>query len=266
MTDPSHSPKSTFATYVERYLSKQTPVPFGKKICGWLESHRSSFGPILPNAKRENKFVVFDFSIDGNDAMSGSSNRSVEDDSKSIFDKIDRHSADFGIGLYNEPRGCYVGEQFDTGDSRRTIHIGLDLFDRAGQPVLAPLAGVVHSVKDNALPYDYGPTVILKHESEQMPAPFWSLYGHLDRNTLAERYAGEKINQGSVIGRLGSHEENGGWVPHVHFQLILDLMHYKSTGDFPGVASTDFRDVWTSICPDPNLILGLPANLNFAQR
>jgi 4-aminobutyrate aminotransferase-like enzyme len=31
-------------------------------------------------------------------------------------------------------------------------------------------------------------------------------------------------------------------------------------GDFPGVAPASQRDVWLSICPDPNLILGIPQN------
>ena len=32
-------------------------------------------------------------------------------------------------------------------------------------------------------------------------------------------------------------------------------------GDFPGVAPPSQREVWLSLCPDPNLVLGVPADL-----
>jgi 4-aminobutyrate aminotransferase-like enzyme len=48
---------------------------------------------------------------------------------------------------------------------------------------------------------------------------------------------------------------NGGWPPHVHFQLITDLL--GRDGEFPGVAPAVRRDVWLSLSPDPNLILGI---------
>ena len=38
----------------------------------------------------------------------------------------------------------------------------------------------------------------------------------------------------AVIARIGTTAENGGWPPHLHFQLITDLLDRH--GDFPGVA------------------------------
>ena len=51
-------------------------------------------------------------------------------------------------------------------------------------------------------------------------------------------------------------EENGGWPPHLHFQIILDLLDLDA--DFPGVAFASQRAVWTSLSPDPNLLVGIP--------
>ena len=48
---------------------------------------------------------------------------------------------------------------------RRTVHMGIDLFDEPGVEVRAPLDGVVLSVHDNAGRLDYGPTVILEHQA-----------------------------------------------------------------------------------------------------
>src|SRR5208282_4356060 len=50
--------------------------------------------------------------------------------------------------------------------------------------------------------------------------------------------------------------ENGGWSPHLHFQVVLDLLD-RST-DFQGVAFSSQREIFKSLSPDPNLILGLP--------
>jgi 4-aminobutyrate aminotransferase-like enzyme len=68
---------------------------------------------------------------------------------------------------------------------------------------------------------------------------------------------GQRIAQGQQFARVGTTLENGGWPPHVHFQIILDLL--ECGADFPGVAYASERAVWTSLSPDPNLLLGIPA-------
>ncbi len=50
---------------------------------------------------------------------------------------------------------------------------------------------------------------------------------------------------------------NGGWTPHLHLQIITDLLELGT--DFPGVAPPAQRAAWTSLCPDPNLIVRVPA-------
>jgi 4-aminobutyrate aminotransferase-like enzyme len=50
--------------------------------------------------------------------------------------------------------------------------------------------------------------------------------------------------------------ENGGWPPHLHLQIILDLLDRGA--QFPGVARASERAVWMSLSPDPNLLLGIP--------
>src|SRR5260370_42569024 len=68
---------------------------------------------------------------------------------------------------------------------------------------------------------------------------------------------------GGQFARFGSAEENGGWGPHVHFQIILDPLELG--GDFPGVAYPSQRAVWASFSPDPNLLLGIPVDRFPAQ-
>ena len=79
------------------------------------------------------------------------------------------------------------------------------------------------TVVDNDAPFDYGPTVIVEHEAGDA-GPFWCLYGHLARRTLDEIRPGQPVAAGQVVGWIGDHTVNGGWAPHVHVQLITDLM------------------------------------------
>ncbi|MDX1430435.1 MAG: aminotransferase class III-fold pyridoxal phosphate-dependent enzyme, partial [Rhodothermales bacterium] len=206
------------------------------------------------------KAIVFDLSA-GSDDPGGLDDRlHATAWTERLFDRISRNGAKAGIGRYDEPRICYRAQQFvaDGGESR-TIHIGADLFTSAGTPVLAPLDGRIHSFRDNDLPLDYGPTVIVEHRSEPEGIPFFTLYGHLSRSSLDALSVGQLVEEGEQIGVVGAIDENGGWPPHVHFQVITHL--YGNKGNYPGVATPSTRTFWTQVCPDPNLILRIPHGL-----
>ncbi|MGA3187377.1 MAG: aminotransferase class III-fold pyridoxal phosphate-dependent enzyme [Bryobacteraceae bacterium] len=152
----------------------------------------------------------------------------------------------FGIGGYNEARLIYTEPMFEG----RTIHLGIDVFADPGTPVFAPLDGLVHAVANNQKRLDYGPVMILRHQD------FFTLYGHLAGTPLA---VGTAVKAGQEIARIGARPLNGDWVPHLHFQIIRDLLDLDC--DFPGVAAAGQREVFTALCPDPNLMLeiaGIP--------
>ncbi len=167
------------------------------------------------------------------------------------------HDAQFAIGLYGEDRDVYKGPQFRTAASpeARSQHLGVDIFIGAGTRLYAPLPGTVLSIVDNDLPYDYGPTVILEHQAGANGPKFWTLYGHLSRETLTIITAGQPIATGQLIGFIGDHTVNGGWSPHLHFQIMTDRLGLS--GEFPGVGQPSLWPVWSHIVPDPNLILRL---------
>jgi 4-aminobutyrate aminotransferase-like enzyme len=170
-----------------------------------------------------------------------------------------RKAADLGVGRYDEARLLYTSAAFAGSGGehpeRRTVHIAIDLFMEPGSPVTAPIAGRVHSLRDNAARLDYGPTVILEHTAHDAP-PFYTLYGHLTRGSTARLVAGASIARGDRVGTIGPPPENGDWPPHVHFQVIADMLDMR--GDFPGVAAASERETWLSLCPDANLVLRGP--------
>jgi len=153
-----------------------------------------------------------------------------------------------GYGGYLEHRVIYEShENFATASANfRNIHLGMDFWTEAGTPVFAPLAGVVHSFQVNPGSGNYGPTIILYHPAEKI----YSLYGHLASSDLAQLEVGAQITAGQKLCQLGKPAENGGWPPHLHFQLIRDMQGFQ--GDYPGVCSLRDVDYYAKNCPDPS--------------
>lgn len=162
------------------------------------------------------------------------------------------------FGGYGEDRPMYGTPLFAPPGAAepRTVHLGLDIFGPAGADLFAPLAGRIHSFQDNAQAGDYGPTLILEHA----PADglvFHTLYGHLSRDSLAGLAIGRAFAPGERLGQLGARTENGGWLPHVHFQVMIEIG--GAVGDYPGVSRRSESARWLSICPDPRPLLCIGA-------
>ena len=158
-------------------------------------------------------------------------------------------------GGYLENRAVYGTDNYkkegNNGLEYRSVHLGTDFWVKEKTPVHAIIDGVVLSLFDNGNNKDYGPTLILEHETDDGMI-FYSLYGHLSKKSLKILKIGQKVKKGDLIAYVGELSENGDWASHLHFQLILDLLGYKH--DFPGVAYPKTVNVWKSICPDPNIL------------
>jgi 4-aminobutyrate aminotransferase-like enzyme/Ser/Thr protein kinase RdoA (MazF antagonist) len=249
-----------FAHYALRDACGLPAVPQSEKVQRWLASNASSAASIFDVDLRAVPSVAFDLSVGSKFLGADPSASATENLSEVIFRKLKSANASIGVGRYNEARLLYTSLLFGASenptDERRTIHLGMDLFAAPGTPVRAPLDGVVHAVAINTVPLDYGPLVILRHTTQD-GAEFFTLYGHLAREVFEALQVGQLIARGKQFACVGDANENGGWPPHLHFQIIVDLLDHRS--DFPGVAYASQRDVWTSLSPDPNLLLGIPA-------
>jgi 4-aminobutyrate aminotransferase-like enzyme len=252
-----------FAHYTFRAARSLAAVPQGEKIKRWLMANGGSAASILEADTRTAPSVVFDLSVGSTflGAKPGGANNPEVEVKERLSAEMKRAGAAFGVGRYDEPRLVYTSPLFGASgnptDERRTVHLGIDLFVEPGTRLRAPLDGVVQVAANNVAPLDYGPVVILRHETSEGDK-FFTLYGHLTKETLAGLKEGQHIRRGEEFARVGTSDENGGWMPHVHFQIILDLLELAA--DFPGVAYASQRGVWTSLSPDPNLLLGIPAD------
>lgn len=222
-----------------------------------LKSYSKQFSKILPLALSLKNTYHLDLSNSNPDLLT----QDITDNdvfNNYLSQRSLKESARIPLGGYNEKRILYSkSNHFGSGKDARDIHLGIDIWVDAGTPVCAPLNSRVHSFANNTNYRDYGPTIILEHRLDGVK--FYTLYGHLSKESLADLYAGKKIKSGEVFASIGGSDINGSWPPHLHLQLIKDMAGYE--GDFPGVCSSKERVYYLDICPDPSAFLGLdPTN------
>jgi 4-aminobutyrate aminotransferase-like enzyme/Ser/Thr protein kinase RdoA (MazF antagonist) len=248
------------AVGVARAAAGREPVAHSARVRTWLMANQRTFASVLPMDLRREPSVVLDLGV-GSPLVSGNAADNTEPRLTARIDRIMREgNVRVAVGRYDEPRLLYTAPFFagtTDGSERRTVHIGLDLFAPAGTPVHAPIDGVVHHFANNAVLQDYGPVIILRHETDAGDS-FYTLYGHLSRTSLEGLAIGRRIRRGERFAWLGDPDENVGWTPHLHLQIVTDLLGLGT--DFPGVAPASQRAVWRSLSPDPNLIVGVPAS------
>lgn len=251
----------SFAHYTFRHACDLPPVPAARRVEEYLLAHGERAASVLDVDLRREPCHVLDLSVASTFLGASPQNAELEKLKDAIEKEIKNAKAAVGVGRYDESRLLYASALFGNSknptDERRTVHIGIDLFVPAGSNVRAPLDGVIHTIADNQVPFDFGPVVILKHSIANGDNIF-TLYGHLSRESLRTLSVGQHVAKGEAFAKIGVAGENGGWPPHLHFQIITDMLGLDK--DFPGVAPASERAVWNSLCPDPNLLLGIPAS------
>jgi 4-aminobutyrate aminotransferase-like enzyme/Ser/Thr protein kinase RdoA (MazF antagonist) len=251
-----------FARAAFRHACGFLPSAAAESVSKWLGRQTGSFAPVLGDKIDPESSVVFDLGI-GSPLVNGDPEGNEEPQlTKRLYRVMEAAGAKLGIGQYNEPRLLYTTPMFDTaGDASgesRTIHTGIDLFAPPETPVYAPISGIVHAFGNNRAHLDYGPMIILAHRTDSNET-FYTLYGHLSQDSVDGLHRGDTFRRGDRIASIGAPPVNGGWTPHLHFQIITDL--FALDRDFPGVCRSSQRAVWCALSPDPNIILNLPKNL-----
>lgn len=216
-----------------------------------LIKNQTHFGKVVDFDFNNTPFFIFDFTENNQELL----NLDLSDQEKFIdyvFNSLQKNNCEVGIGRYDEDRIIYRRSNlFAKNEEARSLHLGIDIWAKAGMPVYAPIDAMVHSFQDNAHFGDYGPTIIMEHELEG--EIFYTLYGHLSRESLSGLEIGKKISKGDQIATIGEYEVNGNWPAHLHFEIISDMQDKK--GDYPGVGKPSERNSWLNLCPNPNLIL-----------
>jgi len=235
-----------FVHYSFRSAVGLDPHPFRSQFDAWRENN-TFHNPVLLNNRRLGRL---DLSVGSTELGNDDHFSSIPKFDRRISHIMSERELDIAFGGYGEIRPVYTTDAYKTegnnGPQWRTMHLGKDYWLEAGANVMAVADGTVVSIKNNSIDRDYGPTIILQHRIEGAPK-FYSLYGHLSLGALELVAVGQTVKAGDVIGYIGDANVNGGWPPHLHFQLTLDLL--GNEGNFPGVAYVHERKAWLSLCP-----------------
>lgn len=230
----------------------------------WLSQQSFTPMPVVTFKAQQDKLLAMDFT---------QSNTTLTDDiindttafTQYIEQQLSAASASYGIGGYNEHRTVYARSRVFDGLNEadaRCVHLGIDIWAKAGTSIAAPLDGSVHSFAFNNAYGDYGATIILEHQING--AQFYTLYGHLSLADIANLKQGDFIAAGKVFAHFGEPAENGQWPPHLHFQIILDMQGKQ--GDYPGVCSLVEREKYLDNCPDPDALLQMMQWVKFIDQ
>lgn len=240
-----------------------------------LKTNAGLFSPVVPFSPGKDRLLRLDFTETNKELTTA-----VLQDTKLFIEYINHRlknaEARYGIGGYAEHRTVYSRSNiFGTlkvspngvpdppiggegkerssleGAEPRRLHIGTDIWGKPHTAIMAPMNGIVHSFAFNDAFGDYGTTIILTHQLSGIS--FYTLYGHLNLNSIKNLQEGQFIHKGEIFAEFGIPSENGQWPPHLHFQIIADLQGWE--GDYPGVCKFSEKEIWLNNCPDPDLIL-----------
>src|SRR4030095_2692510 len=102
------------------------------------------FHPVVPFDPGREKLIGLDFT-ESNHELTEEIFNDTDLFTSYISDKLNKFNAKYGIGGYDELRGVYNRSKiFDAekpGDEPRRLHLGVDIWGKAGTPVHAFLRG-----------------------------------------------------------------------------------------------------------------------------
>ena len=246
-----------YAYFSFRSVCGLSAHPSETKFVSWAKNNTCQLSSLVPTLGKE-KVYPLDLSI-ASPWMDQESESSDLDYFQYKIGKLQELEPDKIIaGGYLEPRPLYTTTAYDklgnNGVESRTIHLGIDFWSGAETPVHALFDGVVVTAVNDVGDKEYGGLIIIKHLVDDLE--FFTLYGHLSIASIESKVVGQEIQKGECVGYLGHYPENGNWPTHLHFQIMLAKLSYVD--DFPGVAYPEEINIWSSICPDPNLIFDKP--------
>ncbi|WP_176073432.1 aminotransferase class III-fold pyridoxal phosphate-dependent enzyme [Brucella intermedia] len=248
-----------FATAILRKACGFDAVEGAGAVRRWIAANSKAFAPVVrPHPATMTKALV-PYGDPAHVMTVDSAGQRPKEATAWWDDFCARNRIELGIGPWGERRTVYTDEAFRSRfveGERRVHHLGLDLFMPAGTPVYTPLAAIVKSVEIETAPLGYGGLIALEHEPEDCP-PFITLWGHMAHEAMSRLKPGQKLAAGELVGYMGDMHENGGWTPHLHFQISTDTG--LTAAEILGVGENAFLDVWADIFPDAAALADIPA-------
>ncbi|MCQ6547305.1 peptidoglycan DD-metalloendopeptidase family protein, partial [Bacillus wiedmannii] len=164
----------------------------GKLKTGWLQE----------NGKTYYFDISYGYMVKGQVTIDGKTYNFA--DNGQLIDNAD--SSEFQMPIKNPTVSSWYGSRWGT------VHKGIDFAAAKGTPIMASKSGTVEFAGFGISGQGfggYGNVVVIKHGDGR-----WTLYGHMDSISTT---VGAKVQQGQVIGKVGSTGESTG--NHLHFEV-----------------------------------------------
>ncbi len=246
---------ANLAHYAFRKTCGYTAHPHSKSLKSHLKCHAIQLTDMFPGHSQKSQIQTINLSVSSTLLGAAADYQNHPEQQFKIAQMQTKYPNHFLAGGYGEARSFYADDAFsfegNSGKEYRTIHLGLDVWLSAQSAIHTPLSGRIVGFQDNNHPRDYGPTIILEHEYEA--GHFYSLFGHLSRQSLTLHQLGDEVQKGQLLAWVGESDENGGWAPHLHFQLMHDLLDHCH--DFPGACRPKQWPMYQDLCPDPGCLI-----------
>ncbi|MBN9234973.1 MULTISPECIES: aminotransferase class III-fold pyridoxal phosphate-dependent enzyme [Phyllobacteriaceae] len=247
-----------FATAILRHACGFDAAPGARSLAAWISTNRKQLVPILDRHPATLVKALVPYG-DPQHPMTVASAAEQPAKASAWWDAYSaENNIELGIGPWGEARTVYASDMFRSRfieGVRRIHHLGLDLFMPAGTRVRTPLAATVNSVEIEEDRLGYGCLVALEHRPEGCP-PFVTLWGHLAHEAMSRLKPGQRLEAGAIVGEMGVAAENGGWAPHLHFQISADPQ--LAARDILGVGEARYLEVWRELFPDAAELAGIP--------
>lgn len=247
-----------FATAILRKACGFDAIDGAGAIRKWVSDNANTFAPIVRPAPATMTKAIVPYGDASHFMTVASAEQRAKEATQWWDDFCSENDIELGIGSWGEKRTVYTDKAFESrfvDGQRRIHHLGVDLFMPAGTPLYTPLEATVVSVEIEHEPLGYGGLVKLEHHPENCP-PFVTLWGHMAHEALGRLKPGQKLQQGDLVGHMGDIDENGGWTPHLHFEMTTDVN--LTATEIMGVGEAAYLDVWADLFPDVAELAGIP--------
>lgn len=138
-------------------------------------------------------------------------NMSDPKDQIKLLDDISDKNTFYTFGGFGEDR-TEIWKNVEL-NGQQLIHLGVDFNNLiVGEPVASISDGIVIYTQYDKTPINgWGGRIIIQNDN------LYYMYGHLQHDLPK---VGTEIKRGSIIGKIGNEEVNGGWFPHLHLQIM----------------------------------------------